>query len=133
MQAPIQARTAPIDWVTIKSNYNEWRSTLWTETKTTLKEMAVGTVSMAHLNTLGAYHKVGDGHQDVMKKEYKESQGVPHKWVYKGNFPGIWCALFNKHNTYSVNFNPPIVKFTFKAEYQIFDPMLEQHKKMWEA
>lgn len=133
MNAPTQTRTTSIDWIAIRSDYDAWRSTLWTETQTTLKAIAVSQASMVQLNTIGAYHKIRDGYQDTMKKEYKEIEGVPHKWVTKGNFPGIWCALFDQRNTYSFAWNPAIIKFTFKAEYQIYDPMNESHKTMWET
>jgi hypothetical protein len=126
--------TTSIDWKTLKGDYRVWRHTLYDKTKCELETMAIEKVSMASLNALGVYHKIAEGSQ-IMKTEYERSCKVPHKWIYKGNFPGIWCALFAPCNTYSfaAGISPDIIKLMFKADYYIFNPELREHQEMWLA
>jgi hypothetical protein len=120
------------DWLHLKTDYANWRTTLFQTSKSTLKTMAADNISMATLNTLGVFHKLGPDSDDV-KREYRQRKLVPHHWITKGNYPGIWCALFHEANTFSIDDNPEIIKITFKAEYKIFDPKNKDHQKLWHA
>ncbi len=114
------------------SNNLLWRNALSKETEKTLTEMVAKCSSLSVLNTLGAYHKISIGSQDMFK-EYQITHVVPHHWISKGNYPGIWCALFDQVNAYSYDKPPAMLKISFKAEFLLFDPEHEGHQKMWEA
>lgn len=125
--------TLPLDWQILKRDYDAWRLKLYETTETILKNAAIKEVSLSRFNDIGVFHKINSDYSDKMKKEYQLKSEVPHHWITKGNFAGIWCALFDSCNTYSFDFLPPIIQFTFKAEYKIYDPQLESHRKIWEA
>lgn len=119
-----------MDWSKIKKNNLEWRKMLWNETTNTLQLMAKNKVDMTELNSIGVFHKIRIA-ENEMKKEYLSKKNVPHNWIIKGNFPGIWCALFDAKNTYSYDYDPPIIKLNFKPNFQIFDLRFEEHILMW--
>ena len=123
-----------INWVSLKSSeYRDWRSTLYGVTQQVLQLAAKEFKDLSELNEVGIYHKIPSLHGRSISAEYAETGKVPGKWVSQGEFPGIWCALFNPHNTYSMASDLYFLKITFKAEYKVFDVRNEEHLKMWSA
>jgi hypothetical protein len=123
-----------INWVSLKSSdYRQWRSTLYGVTQKVLLLAANEFKDLSELNEVGIYHKIPSKHAGSFIKQYEETGKVPSKWVSQGQFPGVWCALFNPHNTYSMASDLSLLQITFKAEYKIFDVKNEEHLKMWSA
>ena len=123
-----------IDWVALKSSdYLAWRSTLYGVTQKVLRIAAKEFKDLSELNKVGIYHKIPSEHAGSLLKEYEKTGKVSGSWVSQGKFPGIWCALFNPHNTYSMGSDLCILQITFKAEYKVFDVKNEEHLKMWSA
>jgi len=123
-----------IDWPNLKNNYSLWRSTLYNETVSTLKKMAAEKTDIVALNALGVFHKISISGEE-MRNEYLANPTIPHRWIMKGNFPGIWCALYHPDNTFSRVQTSELIRIqiTFKADFQIFDPGSEEHMKMWKV
>ena len=123
-----------IDWVNFKSSdYGTWRSTLYRETQKVLRIASSEFGNLAELNEPGVYHKIPSKYAGSLLKEYEETGKVPPRWISQGHFPGIWCALFNPHNTYSYASDLCILQITFKADYKLFDLENPEHQQMWSA
>ena len=57
---------------------------------------------LSKYNQTGYYHKVISMEEfKAMKRYWDMEKRVPQEWIIKGNWPGIWTALFKPSNTYS--------------------------------
>jgi len=123
------------DWTALKvESYSRWRSTLWQKTMALLKSTAFSKSELASLNEVGVFHHVRDKELfNKMRNEYMEKDKVPSSWISKGNFPGIWTALFNPHNTYSIAFaEPALMRLYFKEGLYLYDSNDQEHVQLWQ-
>ena len=130
---PFNMLEKKIDWIKIKQDsYTKWRDLLYAETKQVLTS-SIGT-PLAQLNDIGFFHKVGkEEHLQKMIQDWNKFGKVRKDWIVKGYFPGIWTALFNQYNTFSISSGSIyFIRFYFKNNYFIFDGMNDDHKLLWE-
>lgn len=122
-----------IDWNALKNgNYLEWRSLLREETSKLLR--GSGEFELSMHNQSGYYHKV-NGIEEFrsMRDRWDKERKVPQDWITKGNFPGIWTAMFNPNNTFSYATMPiGIVRFYFKEGFFLYDSEKVEHTKLLE-
>lgn len=125
-------RPEEINWTELKKDYNKWRSELYRLTKELLT--CSNKVELSQYNEHGYYHKVRKKEFfEQMKQDWKNFKKVSQEWLAKGNFPGIWTAMFDPHNTYSIHSGSLcIVKFYFKNGYYIYDRMNSIHTNLLE-
>jgi len=119
-----------INWLELKKDYSGWRSRLWEETQRVLT--CSDKVELSQYNQVGYFHKVHRQSEfERMQQEWEQLRRVPHEWISKGIFPGIWTAMFNPSNTFSIAVLPiRIVRFYFKREYFIFDVQNPSHERL---
>jgi len=115
------------------SGYSDWRSDLYGTTRGVLRDVADSQAPISDLHKHGVYHKIPREHGEPLMARYSVSKEIPSDWVSKGFFPGVWCALFGPHNTYSMASDLYVLRITFKAEYKVFDPANSEHVKLWGA
>ena len=123
-----------IDWTGLKrTNPLQWRRELGDRTLEALA--GSNEVRLSQFNQQGYFHKVANPeHFQRMKDNWGRLRKVPQEWISKGQWPGIWTALFEPHNTYSFRIGPLyVIRFYFKDGYQIYNGMNEQHKHLWET
>lgn len=121
-----------LDWREIKSeNLQEWRDRLNEETSTLLSGSEP--IELSQYNDRGFYHKV-DGKEIFknMRQEWEDNNQVPEQWISRGQFPGIWTAMFDPRNTFSLKTgNLYVLRFYFKEGYDIYDPNNPESKEQW--
>jgi len=120
-----------IDWPKLKTNYTQWWSVLWSETHSLLASL--DKLELAQHNEVGYFHRVREQeHFEQMRREWREFRRVLQEWIAKGDFPGIWTALFDPRNTFSldgtVRFPIFIVRLYFKKGYFLFNPHNPSHR-----
>ena len=123
-------RHQKINWTQLKTNYGKWRSELYRLTKELLTSS--DRVELSQYNNDGYFHHVSETKHFIQMREYWERESrVLDEWVSKGDFPGIWTAMFNPHNTYSFAHLPiHIVRFYFKDGFFIYNSENPNHKKL---
>lgn len=123
-----------INWSELKENdYLIWRSNLWIETQKILTSS--NRVELSQYNELGYFHKIHNQNEfKGRQREWQELKRVPQEWIGRGNYPGIWTAMFSPHNTFS-RATPPILitRFYFKKGYFVFDVKNPFHKQILKA
>ena len=122
-----------INWRELKRNsYFIWRDELTNRTLELLTNSSK--VDLSVYNHYGYFHRVRNiEHFEQMKQDWQNLCRVPQEWIVKGDYPGIWTAMFNPHNTYSVSVGPPrIARFYFQDGYFIYDSANPDHKNLWE-
>lgn len=68
-----------------------------------------------------------------MKKEWALDRRVPPSWIAKGDYPGIWLAMFSHRNTAELVSSPLFfLRFYFKSEYAIFNSQNPDQQQIWE-
>ena len=122
---------APLDWIEIRRTRSDWRGILYSESLRVLKATADSLESLSSLHQHGVYHKIPKEYGAPLMETYLEKKEVSKAWISAGSHPGIWCALFNPHNTYSMASDLFVLKITFKADYRVFDPENAKHTKIW--
>lgn len=127
-------KPSKINWPELKKNYLRWRNRLWTETHKlfTISDR----VELSRYNQLGYFHKVPNQNWfKQMQHDWRQLGEIPQKWISKGGLPGIWTAMFDSCNTFSLAKLPIlIVRFYFKEGYFIFDGQNPSHSnllKLW--
>jgi hypothetical protein len=117
-----------INWTELKLDYSRWRSKLYKLTK----ELLTGSdrIELSNYNEKGYFHHVRNPEYfEQMKMFWEKERTIPEEWISKGNFFGIWTAMFNPHNTYSFAQLPiHIVRFYFKDGFFIYDKENKNHK-----
>ncbi|KAH0829903.1 hypothetical protein AYO21_09261 [Fonsecaea monophora] len=115
-----------------KSDYDEFRDTLYEVTRECLKEMAKDEVDLAELNNVGVFHKFDEKAGNVYQ-DFGADKSMPDDWIYRGSFPGIWCALKSPNNTYTIALvGTKIGQFKFNTGFKIYDPQSTTHMEKWE-
>ena len=129
----IGVKTRKVDWPSLKANYIEWRAELYRATEQLLTSS--DQVELAKYNNLGYFHHVNDaGVFEQMRESFEREKKVPEEWFSKGFFPGIWTAMFDANNTFSIAALPVcIVRFYFKEGFSIYNKYNPMHKEMWES
>ncbi|MBS0635229.1 MAG: hypothetical protein JSR37_07180 [Verrucomicrobia bacterium] len=122
-----------INWQELKKSYDVWRGQLFETTEKVLKEAAATFSDLTSLNQIGVYHKLNPEYGKRILEKYKVSKEIPQEWPYLGKWIGIWCALFDPHNTYSITSDLFVMQITFKEGYRIFDSQNPDHCKLWET
>jgi hypothetical protein len=122
---------APLNWLEIRRTRPDWRDILYSESLRVLEARASCFESLSTLHAHGVYHKIERKYALPLMKAYLETKQVPKDWMSAGFHPGVWCALFNPHNTYSMASDLFVLKITFKADYRVFDPENAEHRKIW--
>lgn len=119
-----------INWPELKIGGLVWRKKLWTESQKLLTSLNL--FELSEYNHMGYFHRVFNQSEfKRMQQEWEELGRVPPKWVSKGNFPGIWTALFDPCNTFSFSALPVMtVRFFFRKGYFIFDSSNRLHKEL---
>lgn len=120
-----------INWKDLKRDYPEWRGRLWSETQRLLT--GSDKIGLSQYNQIGYFHRVRDPkYFEQMKQEWEQLGKLPERWIGKGNFPGIWTALFDPCNTFSVVDSLPVlvIRFYFKEGYFLFDRERSSHKRL---
>lgn len=120
-----------IDWHKLRrTSPHKWRKELW---ENTLKLLTSSDeVYLSDHNNYGYFHKVIEKeHFKQMKNDWKRLGRVPLEWISKGQYPGVWTAMFDACNTYSLHHGPLyIVRFYFKNGYRIYDENNQNHKNL---
>jgi len=122
-----------INWLELKTDYSKWRSELYRLTKEFLTSS--DRFELFKHNNDGYFHHVSEAnHFRQMQEDYENIGRVPEEWLSKGNVPGIWTAMFNPHNTYSIAHLPiHIIRFYFKDGFFIYDRENPNHEKLLES
>ncbi len=121
-----------IDWVRIKPDYLVWRSLLYYHTKNLL--ICSEKVELSEFNDFGYFHHVPETSFRQMSGQWEDSGKVPEEWITKGDYPGIWTAMFDSHNTYSWAKQPVyIVRFYFKDGFFIYDKKNPVHNDLFQT
>jgi hypothetical protein len=128
---PVTTRNT--DWTELKTHYMEWRAELYKATQELLTSS--DRIELANYNDKGYFHHVRDVKLfEQMQALYEKEKSVPDEWISKGNFPGIWTAMFDPQNTFSIASLPVcIARFHFKEGYSIYDKFNPMHKELWES
>ena len=121
----------PINWQELKTSSSNWHSELYTTTEKVLTEAATKFSDLSSLNPLGVFHKIPADYGKAVMDKYRVSKQIPKEWPSLGKWPGIWCALFDPHNTYSMASDLFIIKMSFKQGYRIFDSANPDHCTLW--
>ena len=122
-----------IDWEKLKQKeYLKWRSLLAKKTLEIIN--SASPLVLQKLNIIGCYHRVSD--DEVFRKmqtDYRELERVPESWIYQGNFPGIWTALFHQTNTAGFGSEVKnILRIYFQPGFTLFDPENVNQKGEWQ-
>lgn len=119
-----------INWLELKHNYSRWRSELNRLTKELLTNS--DRVELSEYNEDGYFHHLPNSEYfEQMKMLWEKERAVPEEWISKGNFFGIWTAMFNQHNTYSIAHLPiHIIRFYFRDGFFVYDKDNTTHKKL---
>lgn len=123
-----------INWLELKEkDYLRWKDTLIEKTLALLKSS--GMLELTQLNEIGCFHRVRDGQlYEKMKQESETSEAISETWISKGDYPGIWTALFDPYNTFSFSIGTPhIIRFYFKDGFYLYDKYSGEHQRMWEG
>lgn len=120
-----------MDWPRLKENYRTWRFALFKKTLGTLSSSEM--LELSQLNDIGYYHNVRSSKAFTkMRTEMNGTGAVPENWIYEKGEPGIWTALFDPCNTYSISSEPPhIMQFYFKDGFYLFDLDSSKHQELW--
>ncbi|GAF82836.1 unnamed protein product [marine sediment metagenome] len=120
-----------INWDKLKGDYHLWRKELYRLTKELLTSS--GRFELSKYNEEGYFHHVSDSEYfKQMRMDWDREKRVPEKWISKGYLPGIWTAMFNPHNTYSIARLPiHIIRFYFKEGFFIYNIENRNHKKIF--
>ena len=118
------------NWLELKIDYLKWRSKLYRLTKELLTSS--DRFELSQHNEEGYFHHVSNPeHFKQMYADWEREKRIPEEWVLKGNFPGIWTAMFSPHNTYSFAHLPiRIIRFYFKDGFFIYDRENPNHEKL---
>lgn len=122
-----------INWTRLKKkNYNLWRGILGKQTLAMLKSSSM--LELSQLNEIGCFHGIPKKETfEIMKQEYEKEKGIPETWISKGNWPGIWVALFDPENVASYSSRlSHIIRFYFKDKFYLYDIYSKKHQKVWE-
>lgn len=93
---------------------------------------AVHPLEFSSLNDTGCYHRVcEDKHFMRMKREYERLGHVPDSWIARGNWPGIWAALFEPGNTFSTGTLKNIARLRFEDGFFLYDSANPEDTKLW--
>jgi len=129
LQKSRQSDGATLNW----EDELERKSNLRKETSKLLR--GSGEVELSKYNQSGYYHKV-NGIEEFrsMRECWDMEREVSQDWITKGNFPGIWTAMFNPNNTFSIATMPiGIVRFYFKEGFFLYDSEKAEHRKLLEG
>lgn len=122
-----------INWNKLKkSDYSFWRENL---REKTLELLTSPDANLSSWNEYGFFHRVRNpAFFRQMEAEWKANGKAPQEWISKGDWPGIWTALFDPHNTYSLLKGPLYVtRLYLKNGYCIYNPENAEHMEMWKA
>jgi len=123
-----------IDWNKLKQNRGSaWYGILAEKTLEALTSS--DDVHLDQFNQPGYFHIVRNPkYFEQMKQDWNLEDKVPEGWITKGNFPGIWTAMFDPNNTYSKHSGPLlIVRFYFEDGYTIYNGENPDHVALWES
>lgn len=112
--------------------YLDWRSSLFARTQGRLQALAASGTCLTQLHAEGVYHKLSNEYAAAI---LASGDGVPADWPCRGFFPGVWCALFDAHNTYSMAVPGTfrILRVHFRPGFRAFDPRRDEHRAEWDA
>lgn len=122
------------NWAKLKrTDYLRWIKEL--EDRTLDLLTAHDETYLARFNEHGYFHRPPEmEHFEQMKRDWKRFGRVPEEWIYKGEWPGIWTAMFDLRNTYSFRIGPLYaVRFYFKDGFRIYNGMNPKHISQWES
>jgi len=122
--------SSDISWPKLQASGSGWRNRLWTESLKLLT--GSDPFELSQYNNVGYFHRVRSQSEfRLMQQTWEQLKSVPPEWIGKGNYPGIWTALFDSCNTYSYA-SPPImiVRFYFRQGYFLFDTESQLHQEL---
>jgi len=120
------------DWVKLKTeDPNSWKKDLWDATLKVLR--SIPDLQIATLNEVGIYHRFkGSDHYETTKEQYVTMGTAQEDWISRGIYPGIWTALFDKCNTYSIARSRQFLRFYFRDGFDLYDPENPEHTRLWD-
>lgn len=120
-----------INWPELKKEYLKWRDRLWKETQRILTSS--GKVELSGYNRLGYFHKVCHLNEfEKMQREWGQLRRMPQEWISKGNYPGVWTAMFDPFNTFSFAIPPILImRFYFNQGYFVFNARNPLHEMLF--
>ncbi len=122
-----------IDWQELKTKKPlAWHNVL---TRATMNLITSPGFELSKGNEHGYFHHVREEkHFKQMQAEWEKKERVPEEWISKGQYPGIWAAMFNPCNTYS-SWPPPhhIIRFYIKDNFFIYDWKNRKHEKAFKS